>query len=519
MQPVIELADRLQAGELSLFIMDCSEWKKGNVYIERVKIEGRNIVDSTIVFAANICNSSPEMRDVEIIFTTSGRTQRAVLNLAPAGEDGDSSEVRFSHHFDRPGTATGRIHINLDDDIPADNTHVFSLEIGRRSTALVVRGRHPEGGGWWFDPAAMISVQLDWRDPDQSDKVPWLIRKKSVEHGEFASEQLEDIDAIFFCEMPTFTEESARGVVDYVEAGGTAFFFLGPDIDIETYNRLFFGPGSPFLPARIGKPVGQVGTDAPTVSVSEVDSDHPCFTGLFEESEDYLAEPILVHRRFSLQPAPGARILLKLQDGGSLLVSRKYGEGNVLLCAAPASLRWSPNLPTRGIFLPMIVRAALLNRPDIQGSGSTIAGSPVSISPSRVKSGTGPQQRVSVTPPGSSKPTDIEPGSDGSAVFTKTGKTGLYNWETFPDRVSGVFAVNPFGPEGELSALPSENLKKELESRGIEKIYTGKSLQQLHEAALADSEGRNWWDLLLLSVIMVLIFECVVANRRQAAAE
>ena len=62
---------------------------------------------------------------------------------------------------------------------------------------------------------------------------------------------------------------------------------------------------------------------------------------------------------------------------------------------------------------------------------------------------------------------------------------------------------------------PSE-LKTALGKLGLERVYVGSSLEEVQAEAGKDSQGRNFWDVLIVLVVLLLVIEAVIANRRRA---
>jgi hypothetical protein len=158
------------------------------------------------------------------------------------------------------------------------------------------------------------------------------------------------------------------------------------------------------------------------------------------------------------------------------------------------------------------------------GSNRTYqVGQQVSISPERVvpSSGTaGPSAIVDLPAVGTQKETFVTlPLADGRTTFNGTSRPGMYRWRiegAGPDSqgIRGSFAVNPYGPESEMQPIDTALLLEGLRRRGLEQAYAGQSLDQVHAQARQAAEGRNWWDILVLAVIFLLVVEAVIANRR-----
>ena len=105
-------------------------------------------------------------------------------------------------------------------------------------------------------------------------------------------------------------------------------------------------------------------------------------------------------------------------------------------------------------------------------------------------------------------------------TFTDTAVTGVYRWKLVlpgvgPDDKlpAGTFCVNPHGAECNLEAIGADEFKASLRELGCRRVYVASTVEGVNKAASADAEGRNWWDLLLMLAVLVLVVEAVVANR------
>jgi len=58
-----------------------------------------------------------------------------------------------------------------------------------------------------------------------------------------------------------------------------------------------------------------------------------------------------------------------------------------------------------------------------------------------------------------------------------------------------------------------------MKARQFSRVYVAPTLAEVNALASAESQGRNWWDLLLAATILIFVFEAVIANRRSGGAE
>jgi|GEM_PF-1082316 len=532
-----------------LIVNTAGKGEVNNVGISNLEIAGLRIVNQELAFTATLVNSSqrydsikkelaglPKSVDVGLRINGQDVGLKVRTTLAGPGEDGSIATVKFRHRFADPGPVAGEVYIEQSDDLPLDNVRRFCLVIGGRVSAVVVRG--PSGGADApsLDPAMMLRVALD---PFGGAQSPWSITPKTVEAEQFSPADLEGVDSAFFCEVPSFNEPQAQAVEQFARGGGTVVFFLGPDVQVQNYNDRFLesvkAEGG-LLPARLADAVGEVGTTAEAVPIDWVDTRHPYFEGLFADQADYLVGQVQRYYRVAPSANPG-RTLVRLKNGDPLLMLKAFGKGKVILCTTTASPRWASLLSSAGrVFVPMVIRASLLAGQELGHDNTVLAGSqvPIRLGPLAAK-GNGAESLdkllLSVSLPGDesgkAQTVTVTAGKteEGyAATFDDTSRLGVYKWrlaQATADQpeAGGEFAVNPNGVECQLQSMTAQTLLDRLHDRGIKRAYIAPSLDEVNKAAQADAQGRNWWDVLLAIVIVLLVVEAVVSNRLRQARE
>jgi hypothetical protein len=89
-------------------------------------------------------------------------------------------------------------------------------------------------------------------------------RPRVLTLAQFADASLGDLsncDCVFLCDVPRLSEFELRRLDLLLRRGGGVVFSLGPDVDLEAYNRLVFRTGHGILPARL---LGRQSTAAKT---------------------------------------------------------------------------------------------------------------------------------------------------------------------------------------------------------------------------------------------------------------
>ncbi|MBN1553265.1 MAG: BatA domain-containing protein [Phycisphaerae bacterium] len=512
LQPLLESDVLSDAREMKLLFLDAARGEINNVGITNVSIVGPRVADATVTFRVTIVNTSPSARRVDVTFRpddAKAAPRKITQSLGPAGRDDAEATLTFTHRVSQPGWSLGEIRIEQADDLLVDNRWRYCLDVAPHVRALVVHGPSQA------DPGEMLSLALDWRDETQADR-PWPIRVTNIAAEEFTAGILNSFQAVFFRDVPTFTKQTAAALGEFVRNGGTVWFFLGPEVNLADYNARFSETSAGLLPGVLGEPFGQVGPDADVLAVKDVAEDHPLFAGLFDAPADY--RTTRTRRYVSFQARSGAaRILMTLENDAPLLVEQTVGKGKTLWCFTTADPRWG-NLPAQPIFLPMVVRAATRSVETRAGSAMHTAGREIEIQPGpRAADAT----NLRITPPGgveNTQPLTI-PLEKGSARFTRTDRLGVYSWEALDGNqkvlAGGAFVVNPYGPESDLVAFTPEALRTELRNRGCKQAYVAATLDELSAAVAADAQGRNYRDVLVAAVILLLLAEAVAANRRK----
>lgn len=521
---VLALEDLRQYKGLHLMVIDAGSANVNNVGITDLEIAGRRAVDSVLEFTARLVNSSPMDRVVNVGLRVEGRDvgAKARVNLAAAGKDGSLGTVRFRHAFAKGGPVSGEVYIEQPDDLPMDNVRRFALAIGGRVNVLVVRGPRAGDEPWWADSGGRILVALQ---PFADRNIPWPIVPRIVEAEAFTPAELAaSLDVAFFSDVPAFTNEQTAAIRDFVRKGGTAVFFLGPNIVEADYNdRLAAGP-EPLLPARLAGAVGEIGVTAAAQRVDWLDMEHPYFARLWASLGDYLSPSLQVQRLFRLEGLPKtAAVLARLKDGSPVLLAQPLGAGRSVLCTTTSSPRWS-NLSSHPLFLPLVNRLCLLARQDPWRDATYTVGSQVRLRVPAVADESAPAEidlRVTLPPVGD-EPTQnpasvraVKTPEGYIATFADMHQPGLYRWQAVGHDAAGVFAVNPQGAESQLESMSPSEFVQAMKSRGIEHVYVAPTVAEANALAAAAAEGRNWWDVLVAFAIVLLVVESVIANRKR----
>ncbi len=514
----LESLPELKKAAIPLMIVDCSGAEAGNVGVADLQMVGRRVVGQPVTFVATLVNSAGGDRVVNVFLQVDGHQVGDSIRvvLPSAGQTAASVPVRFPvHRFAAAGTHTGRVAIEEDDALPNDNVRRFSVEVGERVNALVVRGDGEPAGD--LERIRMLMLALD---PDDGADPAWSVRRKLIPLAELTPAALAGAGAVFFADVPSFTGEQADRVQAFVRAGGAAMFFLGPDVNPANYTDVFVQRLPAFgglLPGRIERAVGQVGTSA-GAALCRQNLQHRYLAGLYETAGDYPDVLVQRHYRFGGNIAT-AEAVLTTPAGDRILAAKNYGDGRVAVLATTASVEWN-NLPTTALLLPIVERICLEAGERSTGDQSYPAGAAVRIRPRA----TLPEKAaVNVsTPDGTVEALPLtKDGPQHAVVFRKTDQLGEYRWQVVgagPETpgAAGTFVTNMDGVETDLQPTTPAAIAGVV---GPADVYCAKSLHAVNALATKEAGGDRLWDRVIALVILLLVIEAVIANLFRRGAE
>jgi len=359
--------------------------------------------------------------------TIRGGVGRAILH-APLVDEGDPSAV---------------LSIDAEDALGTDNRRAVLLRSAASIRVLLVDGDpHPTRDR---DELGYVVRALD-AAPRTGGPIAYQI----VDPDTFAATSLADFDVVVLANAPAPPSHAADGLRAFVEAGGGLLSAVGDRVEPQPWEARL----GELLPARLR---------------SSVPADPPLALQVAPGAAVILAgdsglEGAVAHRRMVLdEPAPGARIELRFEDGSPALVVGGHGAGRTALLSTTLDDGWT-DLPYRPGFLPLLVQ--LLRH--LSPRASTPAG-PIE-----------PGAAVTLSPPaGTSGFEVIDPGGvhhrhEGTEplAFTETGSAGVYRVivgarsDTPAEDPRSAFVVAPPVDESDLAVAPPPELLGVAPERG-----------------------------------------------------
>jgi hypothetical protein len=258
--------------------------------------------------------------------------QRALATFAvEAGATVDTT-LRFTS--DTPGAYWGEVSITDQPVVFDDRMHI-AYRITDRLGVMLISGDDAMSdralGAVFGGDSTHVFVQQSYRALDPS--------------------MLAQQDLVVLNGLPEVGSGLVQALDEFVEAGGSVCVFPPANAEPSGHTALLGAFGAA-PPARM---------DTATIKVDRIDLDQPFYQAIFQTMPRNVDLPV-VRQRWSLRPAVGSDVLLRLQDGSPYMARTAIGSGSVYLWAAPLA-EGSGGLVRHALFATSLLRMAELARP------------------------------------------------------------------------------------------------------------------------------------------------------------
>lgn len=450
------------------------------------------------------------------------------VRLEPEGQ----ATIEFEHRFATTGSHVVRVVVD-EDQLPVDDRAAAVVAVTEALPVLLVDGSP--------SPQAVRSETFFARSALSAagNRTPW-VAARTVNWTAFRRESLGNAQVLLLANVPRLSDSQLAVVREFVEAGGGLAVTLGDQIDSDWYSRQFFAGGAGLLPARPeSQQQASLARDAAPVTIQsdslllpwisrfqaggDVGFLEARYTGWFRLSFEAPA----VAASSSTPPAgslpsadpeparPPAVVAARLTGGDPLLVSRRFGRGEVALLASTIDADWN-TLPARPDYV------AFLHELVFQLASGRIArnvdaGTPLTFP---IPAADQADAFVMSTPDGGEQPVTAA-GDAGRALirFDHTIEPGIYRLKPRTDAAARgaagpqrdeAFCVEFDRSESDLTPLTDERFAELTQSGRFRAIDNP---QDLLQALRTDSARFEFWHLLLLVFLGILIGEVVMTRR------
>ncbi|MFT3886075.1 MAG: hypothetical protein QM724_11800 [Flavobacteriales bacterium] len=302
-------------------------------------------------------------------------------------------------------------------------------------------------------------------------------------------------DLVVLNALPDVPSGLANALKDFVSAGGSLAMFPPTRPDAASYTG-FLG--------HFGITFGAMDTTA--LNVERIDLEQPFFREVFTSMPRNVDLP-LVRGRFAIGTPPKANTLLRLRNGAAFLSDVPVDKGHVYPCASPLA-RSGGNFREHALFVTSLLRMAELARPmdalyHIIGAEAVIPLECVDLAGEAAPHLKGPDG------------TDLVPevrrtiGTVSLVPHDEDLLPGAYA-VTLNDDTIATLALDLPRNEGDLSAWTPDQLRKELEQRGLGTITVlDKAVDGLAVSLRELDQGTKLWKWFVIAALCFLVLEIV----------
>jgi len=465
------------------------------------------VVGLPIRIEAKVQNQSdqPVKRHVELHIDGRKIGTSPRLDLGPGAV---AQMQAFPHVFgpNEEGSHHARLQIVEEDSLSQDNRAFFAFNVRRRVDVCILKPEaHPV---FTQDDGMFLSVVL--RPMGALEPTQFTLDQLGTPELNLASYRV-----VICANIGTLSPDQAEAMRKYLAGGGRVIWFMGDRIK----------PGTKaipldLLPAELVQVVGDADQRIKAERIGWLDAGHPVIGELAAKPLVYQAPKIYQHIKFNARAHPEARVLVRLEGGDPLLVERSVGKGLTCAFSVSAKRDWS-SLPVTNLFMPLINKL-VLHMAETTGQSYNFTEGAAVAPPSDSRTGAVEWQVTFSTDEGSKtktvKPTSTDSGkpddnkTPAPATFDETYWPGVY----FARIVSGqprrefCFAVNRDTTESTTELATFDKLRDTLPLRRMRYAATPEEVQQV---VTRMRKGAELWDIVLIVVLLVLVFEVYVANR------
>jgi hypothetical protein len=440
-----------------------------NTHVSQVRLN-REVFQPEYPYAIQVqVISSPPLQDRKevALFLEGELIDRQICDIGSGG----NGAVQFDPFDLPPGISRGRIVVNNEDAVSADDVYYFVLE--RKEPFVVTLLQGDDSASIYFEEALSSGRNLPFR----------INRVKSLTQVRRAESPVLVLDDV---SLPP----SEKQLLPFLEEGGGVILCPGKHADSSQYNRRL----NSLLPAAMKEREFAHGRKVPFFKIDEANWEHPVFAGMADSLSG-----VHFYGYWGLEELERGQITAQFDTGGPLLAEASVGKGRVLVFTASLGRVWS-DFPVSNSYLPfwqrMVQYAAGWKR---QASAFSVN----EILPS--------ENDQSERQGGSSADWEVlDP--EGQRLFALSGESarnvlleipGYY--EIRSERDTDWVAVNCDRSESDLSRMESAEMLAFLES-----LREQSNVRQ--ELIPDEAPEQALWGVMLLLALLLLYVESILAN-------
>ncbi len=315
---------------LSYYFVPLKANKQSNVFLDSAWLASPTIqIDQNNQLNFKVKNSGNKpIEELTVKLSINGK-QKGLDNINIPADQSKTGKIMFQ--VNEKGWNTGKLSIK-DYPITFDDNLFISYPVKSKARILSI-----------YDGSKNPYMEKGFRTDDY-----FALTNQKAGNLDYSS--LNGYDFIILNELKEPSTGLVADLVDFIEQGGNVLLLPPSDYteDLKPYSSLL----------RQCNANRFTGYSRASQEVSYFNFEHPLFQDVFEEIPDNVRLP-KVHQFYqsSNLAKTKERVLMRLQNGQSLLSHFPYRQGNIFVSAIPFNKNWS-NITQNAIFVPLIYKMA-----------------------------------------------------------------------------------------------------------------------------------------------------------------
>jgi hypothetical protein len=421
-----------------------------------------------VVPSARLINRGDEEVTVPVALELGGRVQQSRnIKVAPKG----TADVTFDAMF--TGSTVGKVRIDAEDDVAADNVAYFTTETSGAPIVRVVSGS--SDASFYFENAMAAG-----------DAGAFAVHRVNER---LSAADLQKTNVVVLLETALPIGESGKSLVEFVRQGGGLVV-----------------AGSVTRGAQALMPLDNaswVSSESAPAALVSIDAAHPVFEA-FRASGAQPFATARVTRHLRGEPVAGATVLARFDDGSPALIEHRFGRGRVLVWASSFT-RGAGDVVLQPAFVPFVKQLVKHAASGAHLQKSFTVGNVIDVN------NFAPSDRDAVVLAPSRERVRISASNKSRTM--RIGEAGIYQIRGAGDNaVTQMVAANVDVAESDLTPVDAGLFNDVITARAeTPAIATAELLPQDRE------QRQNFWWYLLLIAFAFLAIETLLANRISTA--
>jgi len=276
-----------------------------------------------------------------------GSVEELPVVLIEEIKPGETVRSRVQVYFPAPGKHVVKATLP-DDAIKIDNERYCVINFPDGVPVLVIDGDIDQKNAYFLDAMFNPSFLTEEERAETDSYARSGVKPEAKQLSYLRDVKLEALEkyrVVYLLDVPTLDPKAVETLEAYVRGGGGVAFFVGPNVNFNSYNARMYRDGEGLFPVPLDREMELLednDSDVPDISAEG----HPMFEG-FASQRSALASISRVERY--LRPIPGweadpdngEQVLATLRGGDPLAVEKRLDNGRVVAFLTTIAPQWN----------------------------------------------------------------------------------------------------------------------------------------------------------------------------------